>query len=101
MPVEDVFTITGRGTVATGRVERGVIKVGEEVEIVGLVEEKRKTTVTGLEMFRKLLDLRSGWRQRRVLCSAASSAMRSSAARFCPSPVPFIRTPSLPARSIS
>ena len=47
---------TGRGTVATGRVERGVIKVGEEVEIVGLVEEKRKTTVTGLEMFRKLLD---------------------------------------------
>ena len=56
MPVEDVFTITGRGTVATGRVERGQIKVGEEVEIVGLAEEKRKTTVTGLEMFRKLLD---------------------------------------------
>ncbi len=56
MPVEDVFTITGRGTVATGRVERGTIKVGEEVEIVGLAEEKGKTTVTGLEMFRKLLD---------------------------------------------
>ena len=56
MPVEDVFTITGRGTVATGRVERGQIKVGEEVEIVGLKEEKMKTTVTGLEMFRKLLD---------------------------------------------
>ena len=56
MPVEDVFTITGRGTVATGRVERGQIKTGEEVEIVGLTEEKRKTTVTGLEMFRKLLD---------------------------------------------
>ena len=56
MPVEDVFTITGRGTVATGRVERGTIKVGEEVEIVGLSEEIRKTTVTGLEMFRKLLD---------------------------------------------
>ncbi|WMJ83892.1 elongation factor Tu [Oscillospiraceae bacterium LTW-04] len=56
MPVEDVFTITGRGTVATGRVERGQIKVGEEVEIVGLADEKRKTTVTGLEMFRKLLD---------------------------------------------
>ena len=56
MPVEDVFTITGRGTVATGRVERGTIKVGEEVEIVGLSEEKGKTTVTGLEMFRKLLD---------------------------------------------
>ncbi|MBQ6930076.1 MAG: elongation factor Tu [Oscillospiraceae bacterium] len=56
MPVEDVFTITGRGTVATGRVERGTIKVGEEVEMVGLSEEIRKTTVTGLEMFRKLLD---------------------------------------------
>ena len=56
MPVEDVFTITGRGTVATGRVERGTIKVGEEVEMVGLSEEIRKTTCTGLEMFRKLLD---------------------------------------------
>ena len=56
MPVEDVFTITGRGTVATGRVERGTIKVGEEVEVVGLQDEKMKTTVTGLEMFRKLLD---------------------------------------------
>ncbi len=56
MPVEDVFTITGRGTVATGRVERGTIKVGEEVEIVGLQDERKKTTVTGLEMFRKLLD---------------------------------------------
>ncbi len=56
MPVEDVFSITGRGTVATGRVERGVIKVGEEVEIVGLTEEKRKVVVTGVEMFRKLLD---------------------------------------------
>ena len=56
MPVEDVFTISGRGTVATGRVERGVIKTGETVEIVGLMEEKRDTTVTGIEMFRKLLD---------------------------------------------
>ena len=56
MPVEDVFTITGRGTVATGRVERGTIKVGEVVEIIGLAEEKKSTTVTGLEMFRKLLD---------------------------------------------
>ena len=56
MPVEDVFTITGRGTVATGRVERGTVKVGEEVEIVGLSDEKKKTTITGLEMFRKLLD---------------------------------------------
>ncbi len=56
MPVEDVFTITGRGTVATGRVERGMIKVGEEVEIVGLMDAPKKTTVTGVEMFRKLLD---------------------------------------------
>ncbi|RNB52084.1 elongation factor Tu [Brevibacillus gelatini] len=56
MPVEDVFTITGRGTVATGRVERGVVKVGDQVEIVGLSEETRSTTVTGVEMFRKLLD---------------------------------------------
>jgi len=56
MPVEDVFSITGRGTVATGRVERGTIKVGEEVQIVGLNEEPRKTVVTGVEMFRKLLD---------------------------------------------
>jgi len=56
MPVEDVFSITGRGTVATGRVERGTIKVGEEVEIVGLMDEPRKSVVTGVEMFRKLLD---------------------------------------------
>ena len=56
MPVEDVFTITGRGTVATGRVERGVLHLNEEVEIVGVKEETRKTTVTGIEMFRKLLD---------------------------------------------
>ncbi len=56
MPVEDVFTITGRGTVATGRVERGQLKLSEEVEIVGLADEKRKTVVTGIEMFRKLLD---------------------------------------------
>ena len=56
MPVEDVFTITGRGTVATGRVERGQLKTSEEVEIVGLTDEKRKTVVTGIEMFRKILD---------------------------------------------
>ncbi|MFC6335019.1 elongation factor Tu [Paenibacillus septentrionalis] len=56
MPVEDVFTITGRGTVATGRVERGEIKVGDEIEIIGLQEETRKSVVTGVEMFRKLLD---------------------------------------------
>ena len=56
MPVEDVFTISGRGTVATGRVERGVLKLNEKVEIVGLQDEKRETTVTGIEMFHKLLD---------------------------------------------
>jgi elongation factor Tu len=56
MPVEDVFSITGRGTVATGRVERGVVKVGDEIEIVGIAEETKKTVCTGVEMFRKLLD---------------------------------------------
>ena len=56
MPVEDVFTISGRGTVATGRVERGQLKLSEEVEIVGLMDEKKKTVVTGIEMFHKLLD---------------------------------------------
>ncbi|MBQ7289184.1 MAG: elongation factor Tu, partial [Clostridia bacterium] len=56
MPVEDVFTITGRGTVATGRVERGQLKTGEEVEIIGLTDERKKTVVTGIEMFRKILD---------------------------------------------
>ena len=56
MPVEDVFTISGRGTVATGRVERGQLKLGEEVEIIGLTDERRKTVVTGIEMFHKLLD---------------------------------------------
>ena len=56
MPVEDVFTITGRGTVATGKVDRGQVKVGDKVEIVGLMEKSKETTVTGIEMFRKLLD---------------------------------------------
>ena len=56
MPVEDVFSITGRGTVATGRVERGKLKVGDVVEIVGLADESKETTVTGVEMFRKMLD---------------------------------------------
>ncbi|CDI50819.1 elongation factor Tu [Clostridium tetani 12124569] len=56
MPVEDIFTITGRGTVATGRVERGILKVGDEIEIVGLSDENKKSVITGIEMFRKLLD---------------------------------------------
>jgi elongation factor Tu len=56
MPIEDIFSITGRGTVVTGRVERGIVKVGDEIEIVGMQEETRKSVVTGVEMFRKLLD---------------------------------------------
>ena len=56
MPIEDIFSITGRGTVATGRIETGIIHVGDEVEIVGLGEEPKKTVVSGVEMFRKLLD---------------------------------------------
>ena len=64
MPIEDIFSIEGRGTVVTGRVERGVVKVGEEVEIVG-IKDTAKTTVTGVEMFNKQLDQGSGWRQRR------------------------------------
>jgi elongation factor Tu len=56
LAIEDVFTITGRGTVATGRIERGVVKVGDTVEIVGLVEKSKSTVVTGVEMFRKILD---------------------------------------------
>src|SRR5918996_1336508 len=56
MPIEDIFSITGRGTVVTGRVERGIVKVGEEIEIVGMQEQTKKSVVTGVEMFRKLLD---------------------------------------------
>jgi elongation factor Tu len=84
MPIEDVFSISGRGTVVTGRVERGVVRVGDEIEIVG-IRNTAKTTCTGVEMFRKLLD-----RARRAtmsgFCCAAPSARRSSAARFWPSP---------------
>ena len=87
MPVEDVFAISGRGTVATGRVERGVLKLSEEVEIVGLTDEKKKTVVTGIEMFHKLLDYaeagdnigallrgvdRNGIERGQVLCKAGS-----------------------------
>ena len=85
MPVEDVFTITGRGTVGTGRVERGRVKVGDEVEIVGFRESK-KSVVTGIEMFRKLLDEGiAGDNVGRAAC-AASSATTSSAARCWPNP---------------
>ena len=78
MPVEDVFSISGRGTVCTGRIERGIIKVGEEVEIVG-IKPTTKTVVTGVEMFRKLLDQGRGGRQRRL--PAARHQARGSRAR--------------------
>ena len=65
MPIEDVFTISGRGTVVTGRVERGIVKVGDKVEIVG-IKDTQETTVTGTEMFHKTLRVRRGWRQRRL-----------------------------------
>ena len=79
MPVEDVFTITGRGTVVTGRVERGIVKVNEEVEIVGIRAKSTKTTVTGIEMFRKLLDEGARRRQRRP--AAARHQARGRRAR--------------------
>ena len=79
MPVEDVFTITGRGTVITGRIERGVVKVNETVDIIGIRDAKQTTTVTGIEMFRKLLD-RARPARTSGCCSAAPSARTSSAA---------------------
>ena len=79
MPVEDVFSITGRGTVATGRVERGTVKVQDTVEIVGLMEKARSVVVTGVEMFRKLLGLRRGGRQHRR--SASRRAAQRDRAR--------------------
>ena len=91
MPIEDVFTITGRGTVVTGKVERGIVKVNETVEILGIKEGKQSTTVTGIEMFRKLLDTARPARTW-ACCSAASSARRSSAARSWPSPARSRRT---------
>ena len=96
MPVEDVFSISGRGTVVTGRVERGVIKVGDEIEIVG-IRPTQKTVCTGVEMFRKLLDeARRGttW----GFFSGARSAKRSSAARCWPSPARSPRMRSSSAR---
>ena len=97
MPVEDVFTISGRGTVATGRVERGLIKTGETVEIVGLSDEKKSTVVTGLRCSARLwITLRPAitW----ALCSAVLPRPTSSVARFCVSPAPSTPTPSSPAR---
>ncbi len=97
MPVEDVFTITGRGTVATGRVERGLLKLSDEVEIVGLTEERRKTVVTGIEMFRKLLDFAEAGDNIGALLRGIQRN-ESSEVRFLLSRAPFTRTPSSTAR---
>ena len=84
MPVEDVFSISGRGTVVTGRVERGIIKVGEEIEIVG-IKATQKTTCTGVEMFPQAARPRSSGRQRGYPAAPAPSVKTSSAARCCAS----------------
>ena len=100
MPVEDVFTITGRGTVITGRIERGVVKVNETVDIIGIREQKQTTTVTGVEMFRKLLD--EGQAGENVgLLLRAPSARTSSAAWSSSSRAPPLRTRTSRLRSTS
>ena len=93
MPIEDVFTIKGRGTVVTGRIEQGEVKVGDEVEIVGIHPKTEKTVVTGVEMFNKTLDEGQAG-DNAGACCAASSARTSSAARCWPSPARSRRTPS-------
>ncbi len=85
MPIEDVFSISGRGTVVTGRVERGIVKVGEEVEIVG-IRPTTKTTITGVEMFRKC-STRARLATTSARCCAAPSARTWSAVRSCASRV--------------
>ena len=100
MPMEDVFSISGRGTVVTGRVERGIVKVGEEVEIVGLTATA-KTMVTGRRDVPQAAGPGPGGRQRRARCCAAPSARTSSAARCWPSPARSRRTPSSRPRPTS
>ena len=92
MPVEDVMTISGRGTVATGRVERGTAHVGDQMEIVGLKEEKMTTTITGLEMFRKSLEFAQAG-DNIGACCVALTVTRSSVASASASPALFIPTP--------
>ncbi len=92
MPIEDVFSISGRGTVVTGRIERGIVNVGEEIEIVGL-KETTKTTCTGVEMFRKLLD-QVKLAIMLVYCCAEPSVKMLSAVRYWPSQVPSPHIPS-------
>ena len=101
MPIEDVFTITGRGTVVTGRVEQGQIKVGDEVEIVGIHPKTEKTVVTGLEMFQQDRSTTRRPATTRARCSAASSARRSSAARCSRSRARSRRTRTSRPRSTS
>ena len=97
MPVEDVFTISGRGTVATGRVERGQLKLNEKVEIVGLSDEKRETVVTGIEMFHKLLDYaEAGDNIGALLRGVAKTEIERG--QVLSSPVPFTPHPSSLAR---
>ena len=83
MPIEDVFSISGRGTVVTGKIETGIIKTGEEVEIVG-IKDTQKTTVTGVEMFRKICWMKARQVRTLVPCYAAQRVMRFSAVRFFP-----------------
>ncbi len=100
MPIEDVFGIKGRGTVVTGRIERGVIKPGEEVEIVGLGGPTRRTVVTGVEMFRRLLDQGEAgtmW----AACCGGSSGRTWSGGRCWPSRGPSSPTPAFGARCMS
>ena len=99
MPIEDVFSISGRGTVVTGRIERGVVKVGEEVEIVG-IRDTVKSTVTGVEMFRKLLDSGEAGDNVGALCAVLTVKV-SSAARSCASRARSSRTRSSRRKPIS
>mgnify|MGYP001336462934 CR=1 FL=1 len=97
MPVEDVFSITGRGTVATGRVERGVLHVSDEVEIIGIHEDVKKTVVTGIEMFRKLLT-RLRLETTSELFSVVFREQRSKEVRFLSNRVQLHATRNLHAR---
>ena len=100
LPVEDVFSISGRGTVVTGRVERGIVKVGDEIEIVG-IKPTVKTTCTGVEMFRKLLDEGRAGDNVGVLLRVVPSATKSSAVRCCANPAASRRTPTSRRKSMS
>ena len=92
MPVEDIFSITGRGTVATGRVERGQLNLNDEVEIVGLSDETRKVVVTGIEMFRKLLDYAEAGDNIGALLRGIARELKSKEVRYLLSRVQSHRT---------